>query len=175
MFIKNLFKKSIQTIKSYFSEGYEKLPKSQSYNDHHNVCSSENIYTDFVDHWEATDRIMTLQYENDTNDMKQNKPFTLINHHEIPRRKQRTHEEASKKERDEKKILVTNRLRELEKLEINNIDQILDIHEVIYIYSRLTCPIYCEMVEKLFMEMYSELFNLHRSSNSTPKRTSIRV
>ncbi|KAF1872644.1 hypothetical protein Lal_00016481 [Lupinus albus] len=53
--------------------------------------------------------------------------------------------------------MVEKKLRELEKLDQSNVDYVLDIEEVLHYYSRLTCPEYLEIVDKFFMEMYSEL------------------
>ncbi|KAK7314475.1 hypothetical protein VNO77_33000 [Canavalia gladiata] len=54
--------------------------------------------------------------------------------------------------------MVEQKLRELEMLDMNNMEYVLDIEEVLHYYSRLTCPAYLEIVDKFFMEMYSELF-----------------
>ncbi|KAJ1419393.1 hypothetical protein SESBI_15144 [Sesbania bispinosa] len=54
--------------------------------------------------------------------------------------------------------LVEQKLRELEMLDMSNVDYVLDIEEVLHYYSRLTCPAYLEIVEKFFMEIYSEFF-----------------
>lgn len=173
---KKFFKKSIQTVKSYFSEGYEKLPKSPSYNGHQYAdFNKNNIYSEFVDQWEATDRIMAITYENNVDNIKQKKPSMLMNYHEVHKRNQQKKEENSSSEREETRFLVTRRLKELEVLDSNNVDHVLDIQEIVHFYSRLTCPIYREMVEKFFMEMYSEVFSLPLHDNPMPRRMSIRV
>lgn len=174
---KKFFKKSIQTVKSYFSdEGYEKLPKNPSYNGHHNGrFSLENIYTEFVDHQrEPKDHIMAITYEKDTNNLKHEKPSMLINNHEVLRNNQQKHEETSS-EIEEKRRFVTKSLKELESLDRDNVDHVYDIQEIIRCYSMLTCPVYREMVEKFFMEMYSEVFSIRRPDNTTPRRLSTHV
>ncbi|KAJ1393511.1 hypothetical protein SESBI_34874 [Sesbania bispinosa] len=55
--------------------------------------------------------------------------------------------------------MVEKKLRELEMLDMSNVDYVLDIEEVLHYYSRLTCPAYLEIVDKFFMEMYSEFFD----------------
>lgn len=54
---------------------------------------------------------------------------------------------------------MEEKLRELENLDMSNVDYVLDIEEVLHYYSRLTCPIYLEIVDKFFMEMYSEFLS----------------
>ncbi|XP_068343035.1 uncharacterized protein [Pyrus communis] len=64
--------------------------------------------------------------------------------------------------------LVEQKLKELEMLDVSNVDHVLDIEEVLHYYSRLTCPAYLEIVEKFFMEMYSEFFS---PAAATPARS----
>lgn len=66
--------------------------------------------------------------------------------------------------REEKGCLVTRKLRELEMMDVSNVEHVLDIEEVLHYYSRLTCPAYLDIVDKFFMEMYSELINLKAST-----------
>ncbi|KAI3754254.1 hypothetical protein L1987_54033 [Smallanthus sonchifolius] len=177
---KKFFKKSIQTLKTYFSEGYERLPKTPSYNGRHNTgFNLENIYSKFVDEWEATQHVMTISNEKNTNSLKHKKPSMMISYHEDNKNKQQKHEDTSSREssreREETRCLVAKRLKELEILDRNNVDHIHDIQEVLHIYSRLTCPTYCEIIEKFFMEMYSEVFSLPCLDNSKPRRMLIKV
>ncbi|KAF5812636.1 hypothetical protein HanRHA438_Chr03g0099841 [Helianthus annuus] len=173
---KKFFKKSIQTFKSYFSEGYERLPKAPSYKGHNNTgYSLENVYSEFVNEWEATERVMAISYDKNKNNLNHKKQPMMIGYHEVDKRKQEKHEDTSSREREERKCLVTKRLKELEILDMNNVDHVLDIQEVLHFYSRLTCPTYCEIVEKYFTEMYSEVLTLPHPSNSRPRRMAIRV
>ncbi|CAH1449008.1 unnamed protein product [Lactuca virosa] len=153
---KRLFKRSIETFKSYFSDGYQKLPKTPSYNV---GFSPTNMYSEFVDQWEAADRIMAVAYENNTDNLKHKKSSMLINQHEVNRRKQHKHEETTLKG-EEKRYMVTRRLKELELFDGNNVDHVLDIQEVLHYYSRLSCPTYREMVDKFMMDIYSEVLSL---------------
>ena len=54
-------------------------------------------------------------------------------------------------------------------MDIINVDHVLDI-EVLYYYSRLTCPAYLDIVDKFFMDMYAEFFG----TTSTPRRVKSR-
>lgn len=64
-----------------------------------------------------------------------------------------------KKQKDKDSLcMVEQKLRELEMLDMSNVDHVMDIEEVLHYYSRLTCPAYLEIVDRFFMEMYSELF-----------------
>ncbi|KAI4350860.1 hypothetical protein L6164_005267 [Bauhinia variegata] len=81
--------------------------------------------------------------------------------------------------REERHCAMEQKLRELEMLDIGNVDYILDIQEVLHYYSRLTCPAYLEIVDKFFMEVCSEFFGSAgpaslRSVNSRLKPRSMR-
>ncbi|KAL4563931.1 hypothetical protein LXL04_027980 [Taraxacum kok-saghyz] len=168
---KKLFKRSIETFKSYFSDGYQKLPKAPS----HNVgFNPTNIYSEFVDQWEAADRIMAVAYENNIDNLKQNKGSMLINDHEVDRRKDHKHEETTFKV-DEKRCLVTRRLKELELLDGQNGDHVLDIQEILHYYPRLTSHAYRELVENFCMDIYSEVSSQPHLDNSRARRVKVRV
>ncbi|KAK4713445.1 hypothetical protein R3W88_019352 [Solanum pinnatisectum] len=63
-----------------------------------------------------------------------------------------------KRIRDDRSYLVAQKLNELKMLENYKDEHALDIEQVLYYYSRLTCPAYVEIVDKFFMQIYSELF-----------------
>lgn len=53
---------------------------------------------------------------------------------------------------------LARKMKELEMMDINDDqDHALDIEEVLHNYSQLSCPAYLEMVDKFFMDMYTEL------------------
>lgn len=54
-------------------------------------------------------------------------------------------------------FMVRQKLRELEMLDMSNEDHLMDIEEVLHYYSLLTCPVYLDIVDRFFLEMYSEL------------------
>lgn len=47
-------------------------------------------------------------------------------------------------------------MKELEIMDMNDVDHVLDIEEILHYYSRLTCPVYLDLVDTFFMDMYSE-------------------
>lgn len=80
---------------------------------------------------------------------------------------------------EQRNCILEKKLRELEMLDVGNVDHVMDIEEVLHYYSRLTCPAYLEVVEKFFMEMYSEFFGQAQSAtpgsvNSRLKHRSVR-
>ncbi|KAK7358324.1 hypothetical protein VNO77_00251 [Canavalia gladiata] len=77
--------------------------------------------------------------------------------------------------RGNKNCMVEKKLREMEMLEKSNVDYVLDIEEVLHYYSRLTCPLYLEIVDKFFMEMYSEFFGDHAKPATPTVNSSLKL
>lgn len=63
--------------------------------------------------------------------------------------------------REERSYLVAQKLKDLKMLENYKDEHALDIEQVLYYYSRLTCPAYVEIVDNFFMQMYSELLGVN--------------
>ncbi|KAF8393365.1 hypothetical protein HHK36_021608 [Tetracentron sinense] len=149
-------------------------------NIHQSFRELDNFYTDFSNRWESVEdkskkrnknKIMSAKQsmEEDAYEgsfMKFAKWSPVKSKLEVRReegKKMRsTHEGGSEGEscshcvREGRSYLVTQKLKELEMMDANNMDHVLDIEEVLHYYSRLTCPVYVDIVNKFFMEMYSE-------------------
>ncbi|KAI4380414.1 hypothetical protein MLD38_006609 [Melastoma candidum] len=52
--------------------------------------------------------------------------------------------------------LVVRKIRELELLDLGNIEHVLDVEEVIHYYSLLRCQVYRGIVDEFFAEIYVE-------------------
>ncbi|KAI8026037.1 hypothetical protein LOK49_LG02G00967 [Camellia lanceoleosa] len=52
--------------------------------------------------------------------------------------------------------MLAEKMRELEMMDMNDVDHVLDMEEVLHNYSRLTCPVYLDIVDNFFVDMYSE-------------------
>ncbi|THF98979.1 hypothetical protein TEA_022301 [Camellia sinensis var. sinensis] len=50
--------------------------------------------------------------------------------------------------------MLAEKIRELEMMDMNDVDHVLDIEEVLHNYSRLTCPVYLDIVDNFFVDMY---------------------
>ncbi|KAK7291466.1 hypothetical protein RIF29_06631 [Crotalaria pallida] len=75
-----------------------------------------------------------------------------------------THQRVNYSMRERGNCMVEQKLRELEMLDMSNVDHVLDIEEILHYYSRLTCPAYLEIVDSFFMQMYSEFFGPARDA-----------
>ncbi|XP_010098064.2 uncharacterized protein LOC21408861 [Morus notabilis] len=74
--------------------------------------------------------------------------------------------------------VLAQKMRELEMIDAGDMEQALDIEEAIHYYSRLKSPVYLDIVDKFFVDMYSELSIPQASakiSNSKRRRGSFRL
>ncbi|XP_009784188.1 uncharacterized protein [Nicotiana sylvestris] len=217
---KKLFQKTLDSVKSFFAGGYQKLPKcppcsplllcagGADTNVNRSYTELEKYYTDFSTHWDcgkdkpkrkSKNKIISpsANISRQEDDVHQKiVRFTKVSprksNYQVLEKEREDHDscqvlgsnddlkrkkimyEGKKKcqeisspgddLREERSYLVAQKLRELKMLEKNNEEHGRDIEEVLYYYSRLTCPTYVEIVDKFFMEMYSELFNQQATS-----------
>ncbi|KAL6559885.1 hypothetical protein OROGR_005002 [Orobanche gracilis] len=60
-------------------------------------------------------------------------------------------------------------MKDLEMMDVDDMDHVMDVEEVLHYYSRLRCPTYAGIVERFFTDMYSE-FNVAQPSRSGSMR-----
>lgn len=51
---------------------------------------------------------------------------------------------------------LAQKMKELEMMDVGDMEHVLDVEEAIHYYSRLKSPVYLSIVDKFFMDMYSE-------------------
>ncbi|TMW98752.1 hypothetical protein EJD97_003528 [Solanum chilense] len=137
---KKLIQKTLYNVKYLFSGGggYQKIPKT---------------------YIEQKKNIIMMSSPPPRKEERDHQVVVASKRKEIIIIKKKKYEEN--KIRDERSYLVTQKLNELKMLENYKDEHALDIEQVIYYYSRLTCPAYIEIVDKFFMQIYSELFGLN--------------
>ncbi|KAG8388338.1 hypothetical protein BUALT_Bualt02G0115300 [Buddleja alternifolia] len=68
---------------------------------------------------------------------------------------------------------LAQKMKELEMMDMNDMDHVVDIEEVLHYYSHLKSPVYLEIVDNFFMDMYLEFhlpMPLTRSVNNSMRR-----
>ncbi|KAF5190962.1 hypothetical protein FRX31_019450 [Thalictrum thalictroides] len=183
---KKFFKNSIQSFKSLLSGGYEKLPKATPFNPlscsvgdskaRQSFRELDNFYLDFTNQWDFNEKKVRKRNK------KQDKVEVIMNDHEevykgsfmnsvnqspleggdSNKDMQSSHQESERNSsnvvKEEGNLLVMQRLKELQKMDLNDVNTVLDIDEVLHYYSRLTSPAYLQIVDRFFMQVYSEFF-----------------
>jgi hypothetical protein len=164
---KKFFQKTLKNFKSLFSSDYQKLPKSAS---PHNHLSYSSVV---ANHVMDIDMDMNISNNNNGSYMKLSNASPYKEKNQVKKRevyenknnenrltlqrgKQKDSSLLFSNDMKERRYMVEEKLKELEMLDINNVDYVMDIEEVLHYYSRLTCPAYVEIVDRFFMEMYSD-------------------
>lgn len=62
-------------------------------------------------------------------------------------------------------VTLLQKMEELEMMEAEDMDNVLDIEEVLQCYSLLNSPVYVDIVDRFFMDMYTE-FSIRKPSGS---------
>ncbi|GLT98579.1 hypothetical protein SLE2022_160780 [Rubroshorea leprosula] len=179
---KKFFKRTLQSFKSFFSsETYQKLPKSSpceipysSYsvtgvdtNTQAGYQDLEKFYSDFTERWDGNKEkgkrrnkkkiIISTMTNQEAAEEFTRKDYQVSKLDEVQFRSSRGSSSPAAGKREAKSVLVAEKLKELEMMDVSNVDHVLDIEEVLHYYSRLTCPAYLDIVDRFFMEMYAEL------------------
>ncbi|WOH11138.1 hypothetical protein DCAR_0830617 [Daucus carota subsp. sativus] len=169
---RKLFRRTLQSVKSLFSERttYQRLPKPPSFRQF--SCQSyrdlDRFYSEFTNLWDNE-----LAVEDNVVVSTSPKREILQNLEEFRDDRYRliAYEEMLEKDVIERRCLVAEKLKELEMIDSNNLENARDIEEVLHLYSLLTCPVYIDMFDKFVTDMYSDIFNLKVSSD--PKRNRV--
>jgi len=171
--------KTLENFKSCFFPRYQKLPKTPPQNqflgmDNNNYKDLEKFYSDFTEQWDSGKEKGRQKSKKKGKEVPNESVVGLNNarHDEQKMKKSEEREECEKKKQkgltnervNQKKdwrgngnyCMVEKKLREMEMLEMSDVDYVLDIEEVLHYYSRITCPMYLEIVDKFLVEMYSE-------------------
>jgi midasin (ATPase involved in ribosome maturation) len=75
-------------------------------------------------------------------------------------------EEKSSKNMNESGCVLAQKMKELEIMDVTDVEHVLDVEEALHYYSRLKSPVYLDIVDKFFTNMYTE-FSVPKASAST--------
>ncbi|KAL2243343.1 uncharacterized protein LOC105157632 [Sesamum indicum] len=180
---KKFFHRAFTNLKSFILGRYQKLPKTPCANP---INCTMNSKLHGVDNF---CRSLSQQWDNSTETVKKKE------RHLSPEVQTKGDDQCSKsfknagdcselehlkegkissgRKQEESSLLaavaLAQKMKELEMMDVNDMDHVMDVEEVLHFYSRLTCPAYLEIVDKFFMDMYSE-FNVPQASRSSSMR-----
>jgi len=169
---KIFFHKTLQNLRSFLFGGYQKLPKSSPLNPKsQNMQQLDDFYKDFSELWESDSEKMkknkkTLTYSKEPVEEEGEERNSLINKDEdgeMEVTKMGSNLREGKRGEQFPSIsnegyVLAQKMKELEMMDVNDVDHVLDIEEVLHLYSRLKSPVYLDIVNNFFMDMYSEFF-----------------
>jgi hypothetical protein len=164
-------KKTLRNFKCLIYGGYQKLPRSLSFNcrSRRNARSYTNdqFYNEFYDILQSDLNRMNINDEikameeaekNHVSFVKQSPQKNIIED-EMKERKDK------KKNKNEGVQELALKMKELDMNDSSDVEQVLDIEEALHYYSRLKSPVYLDIVDKFFTDMHSE-FSVSQSSVS---------
>ncbi|KAL0010463.1 hypothetical protein SO802_005571 [Lithocarpus litseifolius] len=202
---KILFQKTLENFQYIFFGGYQKLSRPASFSpfsrrsgkqkDH----QRDQFYTNFCDEWEANLCKAKESYNNSimaTIDPKKEEdacgesfmkfakqsPVDSIEEGVVKEKNKESPqiekgEESCSKNMNGACQALAQKMKDLEMMGAGDVEQVLDIEEALHYYSRLTSPVYLDIVDKFFTDMYTE-FSVPQASasiNNSKRLGSIRL
>ena len=193
---KVLLHKTLRNFKSFIFGGYQKLPRSLSFNPflgrsgNSRTYSSDQFYNEFYDILQSDlcrikirnddmsmtrssreppamkddaavgESIVSVAKQNPQESVPEDKAREKKNKGDTPLRKK---EDLNTENVNEGAHVLVQKMKELEMMDSGDVEHVLDIEEALHYYSRLTSPVYLDIVDKFFMDMHSE-FSIPQSS-----------
>ncbi|KAL2332373.1 hypothetical protein Fmac_019954 [Flemingia macrophylla] len=180
-----LFHKTFRSFKSAIFGGYQKLPRSLSFNPflgrsgNARTYNSDQFYNEFYDMLQSD---LSRIKRGDANNMSRSREQAIgdaANTEILTKQSSQrsiaedgvvVEEEKSKGncELGNKECLnsksmkegvhdLAQKMKELEMVDSGDVEHVLDIEEALHYYSRLTSPVYLDIVDKFFTDMHSEI------------------
>ncbi|KAK4336562.1 hypothetical protein RND71_044080 [Anisodus tanguticus] len=155
---KNLFLKTLHNLNSFLFRSHHKLPKVCHFNPFFSrsnripnsiIQELGDFYRDFPQQWDYCDH----------NEVPERKSIGEISVNTMNDQERKSKEEKMGEaflQNTSKGDMLAQKMKELEIMDEEDLDQMLDIKEVLYYYSHLTCPVYVDIVDRYFMDMYDE-------------------
>lgn len=195
---KKFLHNTIQNLKSILFGGYHKLTKHGCFNPFScggdgNVKNyqTDQYYADFCNEWEcdlekavkrkgnslmaSKEPVRDEDVSNETDRNPANGPQRKKKGKEEKNKKifrPKKAEEKSSKNMNESGYVLAQKMKELEMMDVSNVEHVLDVEEALHYYSRLKSPVYQDIVDKFFTNMYTE-FSVPQASasiNSSKRR-----
>lgn len=183
---KKFFQRTIRSVKSLFSRSsYQRLPKipplkpfsclgrgglDRNFSQSYYRDLDQYFYSDFTNRWDGDELEAAVKKRSEevcnedhiVGERKVEEKKRLIVY-DVGKEKEFIGISSSSSSSNiwlERRGLVEKKLKELEMMDLSNVENVLDIEEVLHYYSRLTCPVYIDIFDRFFIHMYSDLFNL---------------
>ncbi|ESW22619.1 hypothetical protein PHAVU_005G168000 [Phaseolus vulgaris] len=182
--------KTLRSFKSAIFGGYQKLPRSLSFNPflgrscNARTYTSDQFYNEFYDILQSD--LNRVKRGADSNSMSRSRERMEDAANTETLRKQSSGEDGEVEEKksrgscelEKKEWLkmkeggneLAQKMKELEMMDTGDVEHVLDIEEALHYYSRLTSPVYLDIVDKFFTDMHTE-FSVQESSVTAVKRS----
>jgi hypothetical protein len=170
---KSFFNKRLKNFRSFFSGGYQKLPRSLSFNflcnmDNAKAYSSDQFYNEFYDILQSdlsTMKMFGKGKEPAMEDTARSGNFMCFSKQSPQRstyegsvRSQlRKKEDLNSQNMNKGAHVLAQKMKKLDMMESGDLEHVLDIEEALHYYSRLKSPVYLDIVDRFFIDINSDL------------------
>ncbi|KAI3455428.1 hypothetical protein Pfo_012091 [Paulownia fortunei] len=181
---KKFFHKTFRNLKSFILVGYQKLSTTPTANPifsggnkiNSKLQELDNFYRSFSKQWDSIEVVKkkegqlspNVQTKEDEQYSKNSTSTADCSGLEDLKEERKASKYSGRKQKESSFMAaeaLAQKMKDLEMMDVNDMDHVLDIEEVLHYYSRLNCPSYLEIVDKFFMDMYSE-FHVPQPSRS---------
>ncbi|KAL3528761.1 hypothetical protein ACH5RR_008083 [Cinchona calisaya] len=169
---KSFSQKTTKNLKSFLFGGYQKLPNARFINPFFSARNNSlkiqelgDFYRGFSEQWSTLNigtvspRVLMAEHGECSENHMNNTAQIIVDNTQIKRtdeQKMEKREEGCDHSENGGSQSLAQKMKDLEMFEVDDVDHQLDIEEVLHYYSRLKCPAYIDIVDKFFMDMYSE-------------------
>lgn len=180
--------KTMKNIKCFIFGRYQKLPRSLSFNpflscsgNARTYTTSDQFYNEFYDILQSDLNRMNRSGEINSMNMSREQVIGTERHVSFEKQspeKSKHHEDhvvKEKKKKGNKSEDLALKMKELEMMDSSDVEHVLDIEEALHYYSRLTSPVYLDIVDKFFTDMHSEYTLPHSSLTNKHSKSKGRV
>lgn len=168
---KKFFQSRFRNLKSFLQGSYRNTPSplaktifSNSIKINYKAQDLDCLYKSFSNRWvhesnevsKRTEEIFLVPKEERKGDDQSVADYKL---EDLKEEKKVSYKSIRKQEKEASFIAanaLAHKMKQLEMIDINDVDNVMDVEEVLHYYSRLTSPVYQEMVDKFFMDMHLE-------------------
>ena len=170
---KSFFNKRLKNFRSFFSGGYQKLPRSLSFNflcnmDNAKAYSSDQFYNEFYDILQSDLSTMKMFGKGKEPAMEdaarsgnfmcfsKQSPQRSANEGSVRSQLRKT-EDLNSQNMNKGAHVLAQKMKKLDMMESGDLEHVLDIEEALHYYSRLKSPVYLDIVDRFFIDINSDL------------------
>ncbi|KAG9141092.1 hypothetical protein Leryth_001606 [Lithospermum erythrorhizon] len=183
---KTFLHKTLQNFKSFLLDGYPKLPKAFIIKEMFNRRNGNRKIRESDNFWQSTldavmdNAILLPKMQSIVREQEEGSASTIsmpVSDKSVPKEKAQVQRKLENRQESRRRELsspsLARKLKQLEMLEPSDVEHVLDVEEALHYYSRLTCPVYVDIVDRFCTDMYDQ-YSLPQPSVSISADNSMR-
>ncbi|KAL9232079.1 hypothetical protein vseg_007225 [Gypsophila vaccaria] len=147
---KNLFLKTLQNLRNFpFVSPLSCTPTMNQNTHHFDLTEPENSIAEIIipakDTFLEEDHRNVIMTSSSSQEVQSN-----------PKTKPKFTTSSSLRYDHDGAYLLAQKMKDLDMMEVEDVNHVLDVEEALNYYSRLSCPAYVDIVDRFFMDMYQD-------------------